>query len=76
MRPPRLREGDTIALVAPAGPVPQALLDAALPVLRGWGVRVRGGPGGGGAPAPPPVMCALVQCRLNNITSPPQKKSL
>ncbi|MFE0112840.1 hypothetical protein ACFWX6_27150 [Amycolatopsis sp. NPDC059019] len=47
MRPPRLREGDTIALVAPAGPVPQALLDAALPVLRGWGVRVRVGAGGG-----------------------------
>ncbi|GAA4535457.1 S66 peptidase family protein [Amycolatopsis samaneae] len=43
MRPPRLREGDTIALVAPAGPVPPDLLDAALPVLRGWGVRVEVG---------------------------------
>ncbi|MFE0306463.1 LD-carboxypeptidase [Amycolatopsis sp. NPDC058986] len=53
MRPPRLREGDTIALVAPAGPVPQALLDAALPVLRGWGVRVRLGTGVRAEPSSP-----------------------
>ena len=45
MRPPRLSAGDTVALVAPSGPVPQDLLDAALPVLRGWGVKVRVGAG-------------------------------
>ncbi|WP_406632256.1 LD-carboxypeptidase [Amycolatopsis sp. WGS_07] len=45
MRPARLSAGDTVALVAPSGPVPQDLLDAALPVLRGWGVKVRVGAG-------------------------------
>ncbi|WP_409464551.1 LD-carboxypeptidase [Amycolatopsis sp. GA6-003] len=45
MRPARLAAGDTVALVAPSGPVPQDLLDAALPVLRGWGVKVRIGAG-------------------------------
>ncbi|MDT8912803.1 LD-carboxypeptidase [Amycolatopsis sp. PS_44_ISF1] len=44
MRPARLRAGDTIALVAPSGPVPPDLLEAALPVLRGWGLKVRVGP--------------------------------
>ena len=43
MRPSRLRPGDTIALVAPSGPVRGDLLEAALPVLRGWGVKVRVG---------------------------------
>ncbi|WP_020673370.1 S66 peptidase family protein [Amycolatopsis nigrescens] len=41
MRPPRLRRGDTVAVVAPAGPVPIGLLDAAVPVLESWGLRVR-----------------------------------
>ncbi|MCU1680362.1 MAG: LD-carboxypeptidase [Amycolatopsis sp.] len=41
MRPPRLARGATIALVAPAGPVPEQLVDAAVPVLESWGVRVR-----------------------------------
>ncbi|MGW4398284.1 S66 peptidase family protein [Amycolatopsis nivea] len=45
MRPARLSAGDTVALVAPSGPVPQDLLDAALPVLGGWGVKVRIGAG-------------------------------
>lgn len=40
MRPPKTRPGDTIALVAPAGPVPPDLAEKALPVLRGWGVDV------------------------------------
>ncbi|MFI5606622.1 LD-carboxypeptidase [Amycolatopsis sp. NPDC051903] len=43
MRPPRLVAGDTVALVAPSGPVAPDLLDGALPVLRGWGVKVRVG---------------------------------
>ncbi|MGW4486308.1 S66 peptidase family protein [Amycolatopsis sp. NPDC004368] len=43
MRPPRLVSGDTVALIAPSGPVAPDLLDAALPVLRGWGVKVRVG---------------------------------
>lgn len=41
MRPARLVAGDTVALVAPAGPVPQELLDTAVRVLRSWGLRVR-----------------------------------
>jgi muramoyltetrapeptide carboxypeptidase len=43
VRPPRLRAGDTIALVAPASPVPPDLLEKALPVIRGWGVEVQVG---------------------------------
>jgi muramoyltetrapeptide carboxypeptidase len=41
VRPARLVAGDTLALVAPAGPVPEDLLDAAVPVLESWGLRVR-----------------------------------
>ncbi|RSM73961.1 LD-carboxypeptidase [Amycolatopsis sp. WAC 01375] len=43
MRPSKTRPGDTIALVAPAGPVPADLVEKALPVLRGWGVEVHVG---------------------------------
>jgi len=43
VRPPKTRPGDTIALVAPAGPVPPDLVEKALPVLRGWGVEVHVG---------------------------------
>ncbi|MER7011325.1 LD-carboxypeptidase [Saccharopolyspora sp. NPDC000359] len=42
-RPPRLRSGDTVAVVAPAGPVPEDLLDAGLAHLRAWGLQVRVG---------------------------------
>jgi muramoyltetrapeptide carboxypeptidase len=40
-RPPRLREGDLVALVSPSGPAPQARLDAGVAILRAWGLRVR-----------------------------------
>ncbi|HWD06766.1 MAG TPA: LD-carboxypeptidase [Amycolatopsis sp.] len=43
MKPPRLVAGDTVALVAPSGPVEPDLLAAALPRLRAWGVKVRVG---------------------------------
>ncbi|RCW40434.1 muramoyltetrapeptide carboxypeptidase [Halopolyspora algeriensis] len=39
-RPRRLRPGDTVAVVAPAGPVPDDLLDAGLAHLESWGLRV------------------------------------
>ncbi len=39
-RPPRLREGDRVRLVAPCSPVPDPQLDAAAQVLRGWGLEV------------------------------------
>lgn len=39
-RPARLRAGDTVAVVAPAGPVPDDLLEAGLEHLRDWGLRV------------------------------------
>lgn len=42
-RPPRLRAGDTVAVVAPAGPVPAELLEAGVARLREWGLRVRPG---------------------------------
>jgi muramoyltetrapeptide carboxypeptidase len=37
----RLVPGDTVAVVAPAGPVPEERLDAGLEVLRSWGLVVR-----------------------------------
>jgi muramoyltetrapeptide carboxypeptidase len=40
-RPPRLRPGDVVAVVAPAGPAPPARLAAGVAVLRGWGLDVR-----------------------------------
>lgn len=36
-----LRPGDAIALVSPAGPVPADKLEAAVEVLKGWGLRPR-----------------------------------
>ncbi|MEU6133160.1 LD-carboxypeptidase [Saccharopolyspora sp. NPDC047091] len=39
-RPTRLRAGDTVAVVAPAGPVPADQLDAGLELLRDWDLRV------------------------------------
>ncbi|MEU3016870.1 LD-carboxypeptidase [Nocardiopsis sp. NPDC007018] len=39
-RPPRLRVGDRVRLVAPCSPVPEQQLDAAVEVLRGWGLEV------------------------------------
>lgn len=35
-RPPRLRPGDRVAVVAPSGPVVPERLDAGLDILRGW----------------------------------------
>lgn len=43
LRPPRLRAGDPVAVVAPAGPVPAARLDRGLAVLRSWGLDVHVG---------------------------------
>ncbi|PXY29353.1 LD-carboxypeptidase [Prauserella sp. PE36] len=40
-----LRPGDTVALVAPAGPVPADRLDAGVAVLQTWDLRVRCLPG-------------------------------
>ncbi|MPZ80635.1 MAG: LD-carboxypeptidase [Actinophytocola sp.] len=42
-RPARLKPGDTVAVVAPAGPVPAEPLDAGVAVLRDWGLRVEVG---------------------------------
>jgi muramoyltetrapeptide carboxypeptidase len=39
VRPPRLVEGDRVAVVAPSGPVPSDRLDAGLAVLRGWSLE-------------------------------------
>lgn len=41
VRSRRLVPGDTVAVVAPAGPVPAERLDAGLSVLRSWGLEVR-----------------------------------
>lgn len=44
MKPARVTAGDTVAIVAPAGPVPPDLLDAGVGVLESWGLTVRTGP--------------------------------
>jgi muramoyltetrapeptide carboxypeptidase len=41
VRPSRLVPGDTVAVVAPAGPVPADRLDRGLEVLGSWGLHVR-----------------------------------
>jgi muramoyltetrapeptide carboxypeptidase len=41
VRPPRLRQGDVVALVAPSGPVRPDQLDAGVAVLQSWGLQVR-----------------------------------
>jgi len=41
LRPPRLRSGDVVAVVQPAGPVDPARLDRGVDLLRGWGLEVR-----------------------------------
>lgn len=41
LRPARLRPGNLVAVLAPAGPVPPDRLEGGLAVLRGWGLRVR-----------------------------------
>lgn len=43
-RPPRLRPGSRVAVVAPSGPVPADRLEAGLGVLRGWGLDPVVGP--------------------------------
>jgi muramoyltetrapeptide carboxypeptidase len=40
VRAPRLRAGDTVAVVSPAGPVLPERLDAGVSVLRSWGLEV------------------------------------
>lgn len=68
MRPPRLRAGDTLALVAPAGPVPAELLEKAVPVLRGWGVEVRVGPCVRAEPGTPRYLSAPDAARAAEFT--------
>lgn len=41
VRAPRLVPGDTVAIVAPSGPVPADRLDAGVAVLRSWDLEVR-----------------------------------
>ncbi|MEV6331908.1 LD-carboxypeptidase [Streptomyces sp. NPDC051909] len=38
VRPPKLRPGARVAVVAPSGPVPEERLRAGLDILRGWGL--------------------------------------
>lgn len=39
-RPPRLHSGDTVAFVAPSGPVPPELVSAGVEVVESWGLTV------------------------------------
>lgn len=42
-KPAQLRPGSTVELVAPAGPVPEDLLDKGVAILRSWDLEVRVG---------------------------------
>ena len=46
LRPSRLRSGDLVAVVSPAGPTRPDRLDAGVAVLESWGLRVRVEPAG------------------------------
>ncbi len=46
LRPSRLRTGDLVAVVSPAGPTEPDRLAAGVAVLESWGLRVRVEPGG------------------------------
>jgi muramoyltetrapeptide carboxypeptidase len=41
LRPPALRAGDTVAVVATSGPVPEDRLAEGVRIISGWGVHVR-----------------------------------
>ncbi len=43
VRPPRLRRGDRVRLVAPCSPVPEPMLESAAEELRRWGLAVEFG---------------------------------
>jgi muramoyltetrapeptide carboxypeptidase len=53
--PPQLQPGDTVAVVAPAGPADRQRLADGLALLRSWGLVVRGPRPGGSAAAEPGV---------------------
>nr|WP_166641254.1 LD-carboxypeptidase [Amycolatopsis sp. SID8362] len=63
-----MRAGDTLALVAPSGPVPADLLEKALPVLSGWGVEVRVGPCVRATPGSPPYLSGSDAARAAEFT--------
>jgi muramoyltetrapeptide carboxypeptidase len=42
-KPPRLRAGDVVGVIAPSGPVDEDRLEAGIKVLEGWGLRVQVG---------------------------------
>ncbi|PRY00528.1 S66 peptidase family protein [Allonocardiopsis opalescens] len=44
VRPPRLRPGDRVAVVAPSSPVPPEVLAEGCALLRGWGLEVEVAP--------------------------------
>src|SRR5262249_55607169 len=40
-KPPRIRTGDVVGVIAPSGAVKRERLEAGMAVLEGWGLRVR-----------------------------------
>jgi muramoyltetrapeptide carboxypeptidase len=42
-KPPRIRAGDVVGVIAPSGPVDEDRLQAGIEVLEGWGLRVQVG---------------------------------
>lgn len=68
IRARRLRPGDRVAVVAPAGPVRQPALDAGLEVLRSWGLEVTDGEDLRGTHERLPYLAATDAARAHDLT--------
>ncbi len=69
IRAERLRPGDTVAVVAPSGPVPAARLERGVAVLAGWGLEVRVLPGVRGRHPQLPYLAATDEERAADLVA-------
>ena len=67
IRAERLRPGSRVAVVSPAGPVPDARLDAGVAVLAGWGLDVVVGEHARGGDATFPYLAAPDEARADDF---------
>ncbi|MFG2141148.1 LD-carboxypeptidase [Streptomyces sp. NPDC048650] len=67
VRPPRLRPGDRVAVVAPSGPVAPERLDRGLDVLRGWDLDPVAAPHARGAHATLRYLAASDEDRARDL---------
>jgi muramoyltetrapeptide carboxypeptidase len=68
LRPPRLRPGDVVAVVLPAGPVDPGRLRSGAEVLQHWGLEVRLPPGHPSGDSDPPWLAGPDGVRSRELT--------